>query len=168
MSRRSQPRSNVHAQSGTATQNVRLTQNAAADSKLDLTEMKVNNIDIENNAGSIDARLGATQWLLHVNVQNNAGSVRLNVPTTHAVRVVGTASLSSSNLDSYGLKQVGGAQQSNDWDTNEKRCEIVLVQNVASFDLVWRKQKSDGVIEVMEPQAAGVPESNGAIPTSEL
>jgi hypothetical protein len=142
--------------------------NAAADTRLDLRELQVNHLSVENNAGSVDARLGGGRDVLHANVQNNAGSVRLSVPTSHAVRIVGTASLSSSNLDNFGLKLVGGAQQSSDWDTNEKRCEVVLVQNVASFELVWRKQKVDGVVEVMEPEAVHTPESNGSIPTSEL
>jgi hypothetical protein len=146
--------------------------NNASDTRLDLNDMKVNNLDIENNAGSIVARLGGNQWLLHVNVQNNAGSVRLAVPTSHAIRVVGSASLSSSNVEQFGLKQVNGGSQSSDWDTNEKRCELVLVQNVASFELVWRKQKVDGVVEVVE-QKAPPAESNGAdhdasIPSGEL
>jgi hypothetical protein len=150
-------------------------QNAASDSKLDLSELKVNTLDIENNAGSVVARLGSQQWLLHINVQNNAGSVRLAVPTSHALRVVGSGSLSSSNVDAYGLKQAAGGHQSSDWDTNEKRCELVLVQNVASFELVWRKQKGDGTIEVVEQVAAAPPAaSNGAdhdsmnIPSGEL
>jgi hypothetical protein len=150
-------------------------QNSASESRLDLSDLKVNTLDIENNAGSIVARIGASQWLLHVNVQNNAGSVRLAVPTSHALRVVGTGSLSSSNLETYGLKPAAGGHQSSDWDTNEKRCEIVLVQNVASFELVWRKQKGDGTIEVVEQIAAAPPAAtNGAgehaesIPSGEL
>jgi len=144
--------------------------NAASDCKLDLADLKVNTLSIDNNAGSVAARLGGTQWLLHANIQNNAGSVRLSVPTSHAVRIVGSASLSSSNLANFGLKDVAGGQQSNDWDTNEKRCEIVLVQNVASFELAWRKQSLDGVVSVVEtPVAAnGAPESNGSIPSGEL
>jgi hypothetical protein len=145
-------------------------ENAASDSRLDLSELKVNSFSLENNAGSVAVKLGGSQWLLQANVQNNAGSVRLAVPTTHALKVVGSASLSSSNIEQLGLKQVGAAQQSSDWDTNEKRCEIVLVQNVASFELVWRKQKVDGVVEVMQQQEVPVagPESNGSIPSSEL
>jgi hypothetical protein len=144
--------------------------NAAADAKLDLSELKVNSLAIENNAGSVNARLGGSQWLLHVNIENNAGSVRLAVPTSHALRVVGNASLSSHNLESFGLKEAGGGQQSSDWDTNEKRCEVVLVQNVASFELVWRKQKVDGVVEVVEspPAADGVATESNGIPSGEL
>ncbi|MDQ3022995.1 MAG: hypothetical protein M3R04_01225 [bacterium] len=143
-------------------------QNAASDSRLDLSDVKVNSLSIENNAGSVAARIGGEQWKLQVNIQNNAGSVRLAVPTSHALRIVGSTSLSGSNLDIFGFQTVAGGSQSGDWETNEKRCEIVLVQNVASFELVWRKQKIDGVVEVMKQETVGTPESNGSIPTSEL
>jgi hypothetical protein len=141
-------------------------QNAAADTVLKLDELKVNRLDIENNAGSIEASLGASQWLLHVNVQNNAGSVRLSVPPTHALRIVNTASMSSSNIEALGLKPVAGALQSADWDSSDKRCEVILVQNVASFELLWRKQKGEGLMEVVEtPTETG---GDNGIPAGEL
>ena len=133
---------------------------------VEAADLKVNTLHIENNAGSVEATFGPSQWLLHCNIQNNAGSVKLDVPTGHAVRIVATASLSSSNLEGLGLKPVAGGLQSPDWEHNEKRCDIVLVQNVASFELVWKRSKGEGIVEVMETPA-GVSE-NGAIPSGEL
>lgn len=117
--------------------------NAAADSRMALEELKVEELVVDNNAGSMRISLGEKVSHVEIDLRNNAGSLRLQVPGTHAVRVTPTGSLSSHNLDKYGLEVVDGAASSNDWEANNKRVDILLSQNVAHFRLDW--QRSDGV-----------------------
>lgn len=117
--------------------------NAAADSRLQLEQLEVSELDIDNNAGGVVAILGEMAGQVSVNISNNAGSVRLKAPGSHAVRVTSTGSLSSTNLEKLGLEAVDGAAASQDWDENPRRVDIILDQNVANFNLIWKR--SNGV-----------------------
>jgi hypothetical protein len=117
--------------------------NAAADSRLQLEQLEVTELDIDNNAGGVMVALGEMAGQVGVNISNNAGSVQLKVPGSHAVRVTSTGSLSSTNLEKLGLEPVDGAASSLDWDDNPRRVDIILDQNVANFNLIWKR--SDGV-----------------------
>ena len=117
--------------------------NSAADSRLQLDNMKIEDMVIDNNAGSVMAIMGGLADRVSMSISNNAGSVLLKVPGTHAVRIRSTGSLSTDNLEKLGLETVDGYATSNDWETNPKKFEIELSQNVASFKLAWKR--SDGV-----------------------
>lgn len=117
--------------------------NAAADSRLNLEQLEVTELGIDNNAGGVVVALGELAGQVSVNISNNAGSVRLRAPESHAVRVTSTGSLSSTNLEKLGLETVDGAATSQDWDNNRRRVDIILDQNVANFNLIWKR--SDGV-----------------------
>ena len=117
--------------------------NAAAEAEYKLAELEVDELSIDNNAGSVMVELGERAAQVKVGIQNNAGSIQLIVPQVFAVKVVPTGSLSSHNLERCGLEIVNGAAVSGDYETNERRVEIVLNQNVSSFKLDWRR--GDGV-----------------------
>lgn len=117
--------------------------NSAADSRLQLENVPVPELNIENNAGSVAAALGEMLDRVNVNVSNNAGNVRLKVPGTHAVKVTPSGTLSTDNLEKFGLMAVDGVAASPDWETNPKGVVIALSQNVASFRLEWNRR--DGV-----------------------
>jgi len=117
--------------------------NAASDSRLVLEELRVEELKIDNNAGNVVTLLGELVPRVEVEVSNNAGNVRLKVPDTHAVRVTPSGSLSSHNLARYGLEPIDGVAQSADWDENPNTVDILLSQNVANFQLDWKR--SNGV-----------------------
>lgn len=123
--------------------------NAAAETDLNLGALLVDELTIDNNAGSVNAHLGERAPLVRASIQNNAGSVTLGVPGTFAVKVTPTGSLSSHNLERCGLEIIEGCAVSGDYETNAKRVDIVLNQNVSSFKLEWRR--SDGVEVGAEP-----------------
>jgi len=54
--------------------------NAAADAGLDLSSLKVENLELDNNAGNIVMSLSELVERVKVNVKNNAGNVRIRVP----------------------------------------------------------------------------------------
>jgi len=117
--------------------------NAAADTEVAAEDLSVDDISVNNNAGSVRVRLGGNVAHVSVGIQSNAGSVMLRVPETHAVKVTPTGSLSTHNLEKYGLAVVDGVAKSSDYDANENRVDVVLHQNVASFALDWKRR--DGV-----------------------
>lgn len=117
--------------------------NSAADSRMQLENIRVPELDIENNAGSVIAAIGDLVDKVNVSVSNNAGNVRLKIPSSHAVKVTPTGTLSTDNLESHGLEVVDGVAASSDWSSNPKGVAIVLSQNVASFKLDWKRR--DGV-----------------------
>jgi hypothetical protein len=117
--------------------------NSAADAKLELTTLNVEEVEIDNNAGSVVVELGDRSDRVAVKIENNAGSVRIAVPAQYALRVTSSGSLSSTNLEKYGLELLDGAAQSGDWNDNPRGVEVKLAQNVASFVLDW--QRRDGV-----------------------
>jgi len=117
--------------------------NSAADSRLQLDQLQISEMDIDNNAGSIMAVMGARVDRVNLSISNNAGSVLLKLPSLHAVRIRSTGSLSTDNLEKLGLETVDGCATSSDWDENPKRFDIELSQNVANFKLDWKR--SDGV-----------------------
>lgn len=114
--------------------------NAAADSSLVLTELEVETIEIDNNAGNVSVLLGDKSDRVAIGIKNNAGNVELLVPESHAIRLTLAGSLSSHNLEKYGLEVVDGLAASSDWDDNAKGVDIVLKQNVASFALKWKRR----------------------------
>jgi hypothetical protein len=117
--------------------------NSAADSRLQLENVAVPELDIENNAGSVAAALGELVDKVTISVSNNAGNVRLKVPGTHALKITPSGTLSTDNLDKHGLEVVDGVAVSQDWDSNPKGITIALSQNVANFKLDWKRR--DGV-----------------------
>ena len=116
---------------------------AAADARLDFSSAQVEAVSIDNNAGSVHLVLGEKAPRIELEINNNAGNVRLGVPPTHAVRVKPSGSLSSTNLERCGLEVIDGVAKSSDWDDNPLGADILLSQNVANFQLDWKRR--DGV-----------------------
>jgi hypothetical protein len=117
--------------------------NSAADARLELAGLTVEELEIDNNAGSVAVELGDRVERVAVKIENNAGSLRLAVPAQYAVRFIASGNLSSHNLEKYGMELTDGTAQSGDWHDNPRGVEITLSQNVASFVLEW--QRRDGV-----------------------
>lgn len=117
--------------------------NAAGDTRLSMEELRVEKLEINNNAGNVVAELGGGVATLNVDIDNNAGNVRLKLPSSHSLRVTVQGSLSTHNLERYGLEVLDGVAIASDWDSNPLRIEVLLGQNVASFQLDWKRR--DGV-----------------------
>jgi hypothetical protein len=118
--------------------------NAAADSKLDFSNIMLEEMQLNNNAGNVEVRLNGNVDRVNVGIDNNAGNVRLRVPKSHAVRITARGSLSSDNLERCGLVLKEGVAQSSDWDENSNGVDIALSQNVASFVLDWKRSPAVG------------------------
>jgi hypothetical protein len=117
--------------------------NAAADTRLELAELDVEDLKVDNNAGNVSIELGERATRVNLKMENNAGSIRLAVPAQYAIRIKCSGNLSSHNLEKYGMELTDGNAKSGDWDDNPRGIEIDINQNVASFQLDW--QRRDGV-----------------------
>ena len=82
---------------------------------------------------------------MNVGIKNNAGNVRIKVPEDYAVKLTASGSLSSHNLEKYGLELEEGVAVSPDWDSNSRGVEIMLRQNVAHFQLDWKRRGGSSV-----------------------
>ncbi|MCC7477750.1 hypothetical protein IT575_04765 [bacterium] len=114
-------------------------QSAASDASLDLSALRIEDMLLENNAGSVKMQLGSGCERVLLRIRNNAGDVQVKVPHDFAVRVIGRENLSANNFEKYGLKLDEEGAASEDWGTNPRQVEIQLDQNVAHFSLSWRK-----------------------------
>lgn len=119
--------------------------NAAADAGLDLAALKVEELELDNNAGNIVLALSDLVERVKVSIKNNAGNVRIRVPQDYALKVAASGSLSSSNLEKFGLELVDGVATSPDWNSNSRGVEITLRQNVAHFQLDWKRRSGASV-----------------------
>ncbi len=117
-------------------------QAAASDAVLDLSTLRIEDLLLENNAGSVKMTLGEGCERVLLRVRNNAGDVQLKIPAGFALRVIGRENLSANNFEKYGLKLEESGMASEDWEDNPRQVEIQLEQNVAHFSLNWRKVES--------------------------
>lgn len=115
---------------------------AASEANLDLSALAVEDLLLENNAGSVKIVLGERAGRVLLRVRNNAGDVALKLPAGFALRVVARENLSAANFEKFGLTLEDGVAQSEDWESNPQQVELQLEQNVAHFSLSWRKPES--------------------------
>lgn len=126
--------------------------NAASDSTLELEDLRVESLSVDNNAGNVHVHIGEAAWQPKLIIGNNAGHVRVRIPGSHALRINVSSTLSGHNFEQLGLKINEGSAQSADWDHNERRVELTLTQNLAAFELIWKRAKGEGLLQVI-PQA---------------
>jgi hypothetical protein len=123
--------------------------NAASDATLELEDLRVEALNVENNAGNVHIHVGEESWQPKVNVSSNAGHVRLRLPGGHALKINVNSTLSGHNFEQLGLKINEGSAQSADWEHNERRVELTLSQNLAAFELIWKRAKGEGLLKVI-------------------
>jgi hypothetical protein len=114
---------------------------AASEANFDLSGLLVDELNLENNAGSVGIELGGGVESVRLKLRSNAGDVRVKVPADYAVKVICIENLSANNFERNGLNLEESVAQSEDWDSNPRRVQINLEQNVASFNLKWRTEK---------------------------
>jgi hypothetical protein len=121
-------------------------ENAAADTRLELGQLRAASLKLNNNAGNLDIRLGERSPHVELEITNNAGSVDLLVDSGYALKIHSSGTLSSSNIENLGLKLVDGSYVSPDWESNARCVEILLAQNVANCSISWRGAKKAAML----------------------
>ena len=108
----------------------------ASSTKLDLSELKVTDLDIDTGASSTEVRLPANAGSTSVKVDSGAASLNLQVPSGVAARIRVKSGLASIHIDSLRFPSTGdGFYQSADYATAANRVDINIETGVGSVEI---------------------------------
>ena len=96
-----------------------------ADSKLDLREVLVNNLDIEIGVANLDLIMGDRAEIAKVNLRSGVSSVKISLPDNVGSRIIIKEGLSSKQLEDF-EKIDDETYQTANYDEAEKKIEIDL------------------------------------------
>jgi hypothetical protein len=105
----------------------------AADSALDLTDLKVTDLEIHTGASNTTVRLPQVADLTSVKVESGAASVKLYVPEGVAARIRSTMALGASDIDQARFPRSGNEYVSPNYDTAAHRVDIRVDGGVGSL-----------------------------------
>jgi hypothetical protein len=108
----------------------------ASASVLDLTDLKVTDLDIDSGASSTEITLPAKAGSTHVDIDTGASSLKMHIPTGVAARIRVKSGIASVNVDSSRFpRQDGGLYQSADYATAANRADITIDTGVGSVEI---------------------------------
>jgi molybdopterin-binding protein len=107
----------------------------ACEARLDLTDLKVTDLNIETGASSTDVTLPQAAGFTRVVVKSGAAEVKLHVPQGVAAFIRESSGLSGINVDTNRFPQSGHTYQSADYSTAENKVEIFYEGGVGSVDI---------------------------------
>ncbi len=108
----------------------------ASASTLDLTDLKVVDLDINTGASSTEINLPANAGNTLVDIVSGAASVNIRVPSGVAARIKVKSGIASVNVDSNRFPRLdGGLYQSADFATSANRADITIDTGVGSVNI---------------------------------
>ena len=108
----------------------------ASSSTLDLTDLKVVDLDIDTGASSTEVNLPADAGNTRVDIDSGAASLNLRIPTGVAARIRVKSGIASVNVDSNRFPRLdGGLYQSADYATAANRADITIDTGVGSVEI---------------------------------
>lgn len=107
----------------------------ACEARLDLTNLKVTELNIETGASSTDINLPQNAGFTRVVVKSGAAEVKLHVPLGVAASIRESSGLSGIKVDTNRFIQDGHSYQSVDYNTAANKVEISYEGGVGSVDI---------------------------------
>ncbi len=108
----------------------------ASATTLDLTDLKVVELDVTTGASSTEVNLPANAGNTLVDINSGAASLNIRIPTGVAARIKVKSGIASVNVDSNRFpRQDGGLYQSADYTTAANRADITIDTGVGSVDI---------------------------------
>jgi len=108
----------------------------ASTSTLDLTNLKVVDLDIDTGASSMEINLPANAGNTRVDIDSGASSQSLHIPTGVAARIRVKSGVASVKVDSNRFPSLeGGLYQSADYATAANRLDITIDTGVGSVEI---------------------------------
>jgi hypothetical protein len=108
----------------------------ASSSMLDLTTLKVVDLDIDTGASSTEVSLPANAGNTRVDIDSGAASLILRVPSGVAARIRVKSGIASINIDSNRFpRQEGGLYESADYASAANRADITIDTGVGSVEI---------------------------------
>jgi len=105
----------------------------AADSQLDLTELRVTDFDLHTGASSTNVRLPKAAGYTNVTVEAGAASVKLYVPDGVAARIRSDMGLGSNDIDQRRFPRNGSEYTSPDYASATNKIDIKFQGGVGSL-----------------------------------
>jgi hypothetical protein len=108
----------------------------ASSSTLDLTNLKVIDLDIDTGASSTEVSLPANAGNTRVDIDSGAASLNLCVPSGVAARIRVKSGIASINIDSNRFpRKEGGLYESADYASAANRADITIDTGVGSVEI---------------------------------
>ncbi|MGZ6347197.1 MAG: LiaI-LiaF-like domain-containing protein [Anaerolineales bacterium] len=114
--------------------NLKIDSGASA-SILDLSDLKVSNLDIDTGASSTDLTLPTLAENMHVDVDTGASSLKINIPTGVAASIRVKSGIAAVNVNPRFPRQDGGLYQSSDYAISTNRVDITIDAGVGSIEI---------------------------------
>jgi|SRR5271157_2999281 len=108
----------------------------ASASILDLSDLKVTDLDVDTGASSTEVTLPAHAGMTNVDIDTGAASLKLHIPTGVAARIRVKSGLASINIDQNRFPRLDGAiYQSSDYALATNRAEISINTGVGAIEV---------------------------------
>ncbi len=106
----------------------------AASAKLDLTPFKVNTLNIDMGAASLEIKLGNISELTNVNIEAGASSINILIPESSGCQVETNTELSAKHFE--GFENIdSGLYRTNNFETSEKKLLLKIDSGVSSISI---------------------------------
>ena len=103
---------------------------------IDLSDLKVSDVDINTGASSTELTLPANAGMTSAKIDSGAASVKVKVPAGVAAKIRIKSGLAGISVDSRFPKVDSGLYQSADYATATNRADIAIETGVGSVDIV--------------------------------
>lgn len=105
----------------------------AAKADLNLTDLKVNNIDLDVGAADLKLSLGSKSSLGEININAGASDLDIYVPQDAGLRIKLESALSSNNIESLGLVKKGDYFESADYESQTNKYNLTIKMGVGNL-----------------------------------
>lgn len=107
----------------------------AADMEMDLRNFKVDRIELDGGASSVNIQVGKLQPETHLDLETGASSINIHVPKEAGCEVENSSFLSSRHLKDF-IKTGDGKYRTSNFSTATQKIFISLDAAVSSVDIV--------------------------------
>jgi hypothetical protein len=107
----------------------------ANESKLDLTDLRVTELQVHTGASATDISLPANAGYTRVSCEGGVAGLELRVPTNVAARIHYRGGLSSVNVSTSRFPPSGDGYQSVDYDTAANKVDIDVHMGIGSVNI---------------------------------
>jgi hypothetical protein len=114
--------------------NLKIDSGASA-SILDLSDLKVTDLDIDTGASSTELTLPVSAGNTHVEIDTGASSLKAIIPPGVAASIRIKSGITAVNVNSRFQRLDGGLYQSADYSTSANRVDITINAGVGSIDI---------------------------------
>jgi len=107
----------------------------ASASILDLSDLKVTDLDIDTGASSTELTLPANAGNTHVDIDTGASSLKVSIPSGVAASIRVKSGIASVNINPRFSRLDGGLYQSSDYSTAANRVDMTIDAGVGSIEV---------------------------------